>query len=43
MISVRLIAWALIAVSALWRALGHIDNVALSIVCGSAVTLAHLS
>ncbi len=42
MISVRMIACVLIAVSALWRALGHIDNMALSIVCGAAVTLAHL-
>jgi len=42
MISVRLAAWALIAVSALWRALGHIDNAGLSIVCGAVVALAHL-
>ncbi len=43
MMSVRLIAWALIAVSTLWRALGHIDNTGLSIVCGAVVALAHLS
>ncbi len=42
MMSVRLIAWALIAVSALWRALGHIDNTGLSILCGAVITLAHL-
>jgi len=42
MTSVRLIAWALIAVSALWRALGHIDNTGLSILCGAVITLAHL-